>query len=156
MSATSTAPASACDHVLGAGAAAHGAPLLALALAARHGVGLGDGAELLLDGAQVGHQGVQVDRVALVQRLCKGVERSRGRRLNGQALRRNCVQVVALARSLTIYVVHGEAVGEVGHVGLLAERRLLQGLLGPAVIQTLHNETHNQYDVTASTGSKQL
>lgn len=97
-SATSTAPASACDHVLGAGAAAPGAPLLALALAAQHSVGLGDGAELLLDGAQVGHQGVQVDRVALVQRLCGG-ERSRGRRLNGQALCCNCVQVAALARS---------------------------------------------------------
>lgn len=67
----------------------------------------------------------------------------------------DCVKVATLAASLTVYVVHREAVGEVGHVGFLTERRLLQGLLGPAVIQTLYDATHNHCNVPASTRSAQ-
>lgn len=47
---------------------------------------------------------------------------------------------------LTIYVIHGKAVGEVGHVCLLPKRRLLQCLLWPAIIQTLHH-THTHTHV---------
>lgn len=39
---------------------------------------------------------------------------------------------------LTVYVIHREAVGEVGYVCLLPQRRLLQCFLWPAIIQTLH------------------
>lgn len=57
--------------MLGAGTAASCGPLLAFALASRRRVWSGNGAELLFDGAQVGHQCIQVHRVALVQRLCR-------------------------------------------------------------------------------------
>lgn len=53
-------------------------------------------------------------------------------------------------RGLTVYVVHWEAIGEVGHVCLLSERRLLQRLLGPAIIQTLqstHRHIHSKHEV---------
>lgn len=48
-------------------------------------------------------------------------------------------------RGLTVYVVHGEAVGEVGHVGLLPEGRFLQGFLRPPIVQAL-DSTHKQKD----------
>lgn len=57
--------------MLGAGSAAPRGPLLAFAVAAGRGVRFGDGVKLLLDGAQVGHQGIEVHCVALVQRLCR-------------------------------------------------------------------------------------
>ncbi|TNN51479.1 hypothetical protein EYF80_038329 [Liparis tanakae] len=82
---TSAAPPSAGARVLGAGAAAPRASLLALVLAARRRVGFGDGVELLLDGAQVGHQGVQVHGVALVQRLCRERRRSEEREKGEEA-----------------------------------------------------------------------
>lgn len=42
---------------------------------------------------------------------------------------------------LTVDVVDGESVGEVGHVGLLSERSfLLWGLLRAAIIQTLNGQ----------------
>lgn len=53
---------------------------------------------------------------------------------SGQCVREWC---------LTIYVIHWEAVGEVGHVCLLSERGLLQCFLWPAIIQTLQR-THTQ------------
>lgn len=66
---TSTASPSTGACVLGTGTAPPRGPLLAFAVAARR-VRFGNGIELLLDGAQVGHQGIQVHCVALVQRLC--------------------------------------------------------------------------------------
>lgn len=45
---------------------------------------------------------------------------------------------------LTIDVVDGESVGEVGHVGLLSKRRLtLRGTLRAAIIQTLDGLKNN-------------
>lgn len=68
---TSTASPSTGACVLSAGTAPPRGPLLAFVVAARRGVRFGNGIELLLDGAQVGHQGIQVHCVALVQRLCR-------------------------------------------------------------------------------------
>ena len=174
---TSAASPSTRACVLGTGTAPPRGPLLALALATRCGAWFGNGIELLLDGAQVGHQGVQVHCVALVQRLCREQQiRHRGRTESRQRERGRGLKISFLwsfldlccyrtdldhcqwdERGLTVYVVHWKAVGEVGHVCLLSERRLLQRLLGPAIIQTLqrtHRHTHSKHtthsDVTVN------
>ncbi|KAF3857221.1 hypothetical protein F7725_009080 [Dissostichus mawsoni] len=65
---TSAAPPSAGARVLGAGTPPSGGSRLAFGLPARRRVWFGNGVELLFDGAQVGHQGVQVHCVALLSK----------------------------------------------------------------------------------------
>lgn len=68
---TSTAPPSTGACVFGTGTVGPRDSLLSFAVAARSRVWFGNGVELLLNGAEVSHEGIQINCVTLVQCLCR-------------------------------------------------------------------------------------
>lgn len=114
----------------------------AAAAATRFGV---DGAEFLFNGAEVGHEGVEIHVLPLIQRLCRRRDNRHMRQTHHitlELLKSACVFLcMCVYLSLTVDVVDRESVREVGHVGLLSEGSfLLRRPLRAAVIQTLDRE----------------
>lgn len=115
-------------------------------------VGFGvDGAELLFDRAEISHERIEIHILPLVQRLCRHRDIRMWDKTTNRAREEICFKVrlpetVCVCVCLTIDVVDGESVGEVGHVSLLSEGSfLLRGLLRASIIQTLSDRRRREF-----------
>lgn len=115
-------------------------------------VGFGvDGAELLFDRAEIGHERIEIHILPLVQRLCRHRDIRMWDKTTNRAREEICSKVrlpetVCVCVRLTVDVVDGESVGEVGHVSLLSEGSfLLRGLLRASIIQTLVDRRRREF-----------